>query len=727
VRTSHNKNRYMTGRAGGEYHDVHEQSAHWYTEREMELIEEQDRQLILNSLSAHEREGKVEEWLEIDKARKKERKRLQRENEESGVKPDDPIKPRLLDEYIQTPEFLPNDNDKYSSIPLNQSKKDAPPASTIFRINSFNVCFRMFDGHDWDHIMDNKPTNVDTSHLHHNDPNVVQHDYVKSPGSGSDVEAKKQTINNQYKMQQTSQTVKRMTERVMELHMNSIYLTYTVSASSTSQQASRLALVIDVVEVHDCIMSSPFRKFMCRWKPSILTPYVIQSNAAELQQAQIRMELLSVRPDGSNRPDREEYRMRVSVAPLRIHADQDAVEFLIAYFKPSQTQTSTTAQPSQAETEATTASPDVTVIRGTDNTSAQSTASTSAAAKTDDGDGTYIQLLQTENPIRLCVDYAPKRFSIGGLSNGQYAELVNLFPLEHVEIELMALRCSGAAGWGQAGAYLLTQWVTDIFKHQAHKYIAGVQPIRSFVQVGSGVLDLLVLPVNAYRQLPYTSPSQKQSSAYGSMSSSSTAIQSQATSKRGAQRNDRRRHRHSHRGALSIMRSVASESVGVAAKIASGAKSILETVDDLVSVPSPSHHPHAPSVRSNNVHQTSNRHRQQRDAQHIHPVSQSQASTTSWSYPPPANLNEGLHQAYESLNRGMQEVTHHLMVVPREEYLRSGTKSAVRSVVRSLPSLAIKQMIGFTDAVSRTLTGVQYSVDPSHLNAAQHSDKYKRR
>jgi len=91
----------------------------------------------------------------------------------------------------------------------------------------------------------------------------------------------------------------------------------------------------------------------------------------------------------------------------------------------------------------------------------------------------------------------------------------------------------------------------------------------------------------------------------------------------------------------------------------------------------------------------------------------------------PADISDGLRQAYEALSRGLQQATHGIIVVPSQEYERMGTGAAVKSVVKAVPGAILKPMIGATEAISRALMGVKNTVNP--LKKKEADDKYKKR
>ena len=56
-----------------------------------------------------------------------------------------------------------------------------------------------------------------------------------------------------------------------------------------AQVSSRLALAVNDIEVHDCIESSPYRKFLCHYQTSV--------RGRQLHSSMLRFDMTAVRPD----------------------------------------------------------------------------------------------------------------------------------------------------------------------------------------------------------------------------------------------------------------------------------------------------------------------------------------------------------------------------------------------------------------------------------------------
>jgi hypothetical protein len=300
---------------------------------------------------------------------------------------------------------------------------------------------------------------------------------------------------------------------------------------------------------------------------------------------------------------------------------------------------------------------------------------------------TYIQSFEVVNKIFLCIDWQPHTFDLRSLRAGDYAQLANLLPLENVEIELKSAKLTGITGFDRVGVELAQLWAHDVAHYQAHRYLAGVQPIRSFVNVGSGAADLVLLPLAHYRQ-------------HGSI-------------KRGVQR-----------GLASFLRNVSLESMAAAARLAQGAQTVLESVDDVLTyrpTPLPSHaHSQFAQQRARNA-------RKGRGgaitATETYDATRRKQTYVSKRANPPVSAQEGLRQAYESLSRGLQSAASQMIVVPRDEYQRSGSRGAVRSAIQAMPGAMLSPVIGGLEAVAKVLNGGANSLAPSRVQ--EHKDKFK--
>lgn len=78
----------------------------------------------------------------------------------------------------------------------------------------------------------------------------------------------------------------------------------------------------------------------------------------------------------------------------------------------------------------------------------------------------------------------------------------------------------------------------------------------------------------------------------------------------------------------------------------------------------------------------------------------------------PRSIGDTAHHAYESISRGLKASNYMIVVVPRREYKKSGTKGAVKSVVRGIPIAILAPISGASEALSYTLVGIRNQLNP---------------
>lgn len=78
----------------------------------------------------------------------------------------------------------------------------------------------------------------------------------------------------------------------------------------------------------------------------------------------------------------------------------------------------------------------------------------------------------------------------------------------------------------------------------------------------------------------------------------------------------------------------------------------------------------------------------------------------------PRSMNEVSDHAIESLTRGLKEANAKMIIIPYRQYQQSGTKGAMKSVVRGLPVAVCAPLSGAAEAVSYGLYGVRNQLRP---------------
>lgn len=146
--------------------------------------------------------------------------------------------------------------------------------------------------------------------------------------------------------------------------------------------------------------------------------------------------------------------------PLRLHVDQDALEFMTRFFDFKD--------------------------------DSPKTANANAEPP-------FIQRLEV-NTVNLCLDYKPKKIDYGGLRSGRMSEFKNLVNLEKANIKLKHAIIYGLQGFDTLHDTLSDIWTPDVMHNQLGGVLAGLGPIRPMVELGAGIRDIVAVPVAEIRK-----------------------------------------------------------------------------------------------------------------------------------------------------------------------------------------------------------------------------------
>ncbi|KAJ3557004.1 hypothetical protein NM688_g1710 [Phlebia brevispora] len=395
--------------------------------------------------------------------------------------------------------------------------------------------------------------------------------------------------------------------------------------------ASRTLVTVRDVEILDHIRTSTWSKFLT----SLATDS--KGNIRETGSNMVRVELQQVYPVPGN--PTEEARLKAKILPLRLYVDQDALDFMKRFFSFSDSE----GDPEPSEPQ----------------------------------DEIFFQQVEVF-PVDIKLDYKPRRVDYRALRAGRTIELMNFFHFDGAEMTLRHITLTGITGWARVGDLLNDLWTPDVKATQLVDVISGVAPIRSVVNVGSGVADLVLLPIAQYRK-------------------------------------DGRLIRGLQKGTTAFVQSTAVEAIKLGARLATGTQVILERAEHVIGGE------FTDPVTAEAV----------LPATGIAEFGESQGESSesaeliSRYAEQPMNVKEGVKSAVRSLKRNFNSAAQTILAVPMEVYERSGNEGAVRAVVRAVPIAVLKPMIGASEAVSKTLMGIHNSLDPSVR--AENEAKYKHR
>ncbi|KAH9951459.1 hypothetical protein B0H21DRAFT_719094 [Amylocystis lapponica] len=394
---------------------------------------------------------------------------------------------------------------------------------------------------------------------------------------------------------------------------------------------SRTLVTIKDLEILDHIKTSTWRKFLTAIEKDS------RGNVRESDSNMARVELRSVHPVEGH--SSEEARLRAKILPLRLHVDQDALDFLKKFFS----------------------------FKDPDSVPANNT---------EPADEIYFQQAEVF-PVDLKLDYKPRRVDYRALREGRTIELMNFFHFDGAEMTLRHITLTGITGWSRFFDLLNDLWTPDVKATQLVDVISGVAPIRSVVNVGSGVADLVLLPIAQYKK-------------------------------------DGRVVRGLQKGTTSFVKSAGIEAIKLGARLATGTQVILEQAEHVLGGQFRDQVT-AEALQSSPTMHALGEHGEDDDV----------VDLISRYADQPVNVKEGVQSAYKSLRKNFNSAAQTILAVPMEVYERSGNEGPVRAVVRAVPIAVLKPMIGASEAVSKTLLGLHNSLDPNirYENEA----KYKQR
>ncbi|KAL8800677.1 MAG: hypothetical protein Q9182_004991 [Xanthomendoza sp. 2 TL-2023] len=203
------------------------------------------------------------------------------------------------------------------------------------------------------------------------------------------------------------------------------------------------------LDVFDHVPTSTWKKF---------ATYMYDAGERESGTSMIHLEILNVRPV----PDlvASEIILKATILPLRLHVDQDALDFLTRFFEFKDV--SATELASRPET-------------------------------------AFLQRVEI-NSVRVKLDFKPKRVDYAGIRSGHTNEFMNFFILDRADMVLRHVIIYGISGFDRLGKTLNDIWMPDIKRNQLPGVLAGLGPFRSLVSVGGGVRDLVVVPIQEYQK-----------------------------------------------------------------------------------------------------------------------------------------------------------------------------------------------------------------------------------
>ncbi|KAJ3613032.1 hypothetical protein NHX12_019288 [Muraenolepis orangiensis] len=432
--------------------------------------------------------------------------------------------------------------------------------------------------------------------------------------------------------------------------------------STADQPVSRQVFTVQDLEIRDRLATSQMNKFLYLYSSKEM-PRKAHSNM-------LTVRALHMCPEAGQAP--QECCLRVSLMPLRLNIDQDALFFLKDFFSSLAAEVELFSPPDQEALYISVkkpAGPEISCSfskhQGNNqdpapiisvpaqrrlshnglSTSGREEPDTDAASPSFTDQPIFFREFRFTSEVPIRLDYHGKHVS---MEQGTFAGIViGLTQLNCSELKLRRL-CyrQGLLGVDKLFSYAINEWLNDIKKNQLPGLLGGVGPIHSLVQLVQGFRDLVWLPIEQYRK-------------------------------------DGRIVRGFQRGTASFGTSTAMAALELTNRMVRTIQAAAETAYDMVS-PVPD----------------------ERDSRRMKRVSHYGLAHQ------PVDLREGVAKAYTVVKDGITDTALTIYDTATREHEHRGMTGAVGGVLRQLPPAVVKPLIMATEATSNVLGGMRNQIHP---------------
>lgn len=390
----------------------------------------------------------------------------------------------------------------------------------------------------------------------------------------------------------------------------------------SGETQSSIDVRVKDLDVFDHVPTSTWKKFAM---------YDQDAGEREMGVSMVHLEILNVCP--MPQLPTTEIVLKATVLPLRLHVDQDALDFITRFFEFKDDAAPVHASPS---------------------------------------DVPFIQRAEV-NSIPVKLDFKPKRVDYAGLRSGHTTEFMNFLILDNARMVLRHTIIYGASGFDRLGKTLNDIWMPDIKRTQLPGILAGLAPVRSLVNVGSGIRDLVEIPIREYKK-------------------------------------DGRIVRSIGKGAAAFARTTGTEMVKLGAKLAVGTQYALQGAEGLL-VKDPHHHGGQGGSAAGAAAGAAGAGWEDDEYADGEEEERKQISLYA---DQPTGMMQGLRGAYSSLTRDLYMARDAVIAVPGEVMESQSAQGAAKAVLRRAPTIIFRPAIGATKAIGQTLLGATNSLDPEN-------------
>jgi autophagy-related protein 2 len=244
---------------------------------------------------------------------------------------------------------------------------------------------------------------------------------------------------------------------------------------------------------------------------------------------------------------------------------------------------------------------------------------------------------------------------------------MNFIILEACDITLRHAIVYGVSGFEKLNKTLKDIWIPDVKRNQLPGVLAGLAPVRSIVNVGGGIRDLVVIPMREYRK-------------------------------------DGRVVRSIQKGAVAFAKTTSSELARLGAKLAIGTQNVLQGAEGLLSPSTASASPHRGEGDWEDVSPSGS----PRAPSHMRDIERRAHSNYA---DQPIGVMAGLRGAARSLERDLATTRDAIIAIPAEVMESGSAGEAAKVIAKRAPTVILRPAIGATKALGTMLLGAGNAVD----------------
>jgi autophagy-related protein 2 len=257
--------------------------------------------------------------------------------------------------------------------------------------------------------------------------------------------------------------------------------------------------------------------------------------------------------------------------------------------------------------------------------------------------------------VAVKLDFDTRLIDLEHVQRGDMLELLKLFPLHGVEVQLRPAELD--APFDGFARHALASWIQDVTSSQLRQFAAGVGPLRPLSRVSGTAANVILLPLQHYRR--------------GDKVLFGLKV-----------------------GALEFARALTVESAQATVSLGRLVSRGLHYLAD--GAESPGHGQRRLGPANGAAGAMS------------HPSGGGLSGARQ-----PAGVRAGLGLARASLTKGVQTAAHAIIAVPVGDFRRTGdAKGAAWATLRAIPIAVLAPAIGATEAISYTLLGLRNALDP---------------